>query len=174
MKQKMAKKNNELEVVAESKFDGRLLPLFGTNLLQVLVIVIMAAIGAAIAVALGSVSIVDNSIKFATNMSNVKVILGYVAVGVFTFIGICWANIIFIKWDTKHVVISGQRLQFKAGALNLFFNIIKWIILSVITLGIYTLWLYIKIRKWMVKHTVSSAEESEDDACNPQVSYYSV
>ena len=148
----MAKKNKELEVVAESKFDGRLLTLFGTNLLQVLVIALMAGIGAAIA--------------YALNFN----VVGIVVLAVFAYIGVCWSNILFIKWDTKHTVISGQRLQFKAGALNLFFNYIKWIFLTVITCGIYGLWLYIKVRKWMVKHTVSSPEEEDQG----DVSYYTV
>ena len=163
----MAKKNTQPEVVAESKWDGRLLTLIGTSILQFLAIALMIGIGAGIAFALGA---------FNAEADATMAIVGYVVMAVFAMIGICWADIIFIKWDTKHTVISGQRLKFKAGALNLFFNIIKWTFLTVITLGIYSFWLWIKVRKWMVKHTVSFPEETEEEGnvVEPQITYYTV
>ena len=150
----MAKKNKELVVEAVSKFDGRLLPLWGTYLLQILALGVMAGIGAAIAIVL----------EFN--------LIGIVALCVFAGIGYCWACIIGSKWWTKHTVISGQRMKFKASALNLFFNIIKWTFLTVITVGIYSLWMPIKVQKWATKHTVSSPEEDEYGYAAPQITYY--
>lgn len=70
-------------------------------------------------------------------------------------IGICysWAVCMVYRWETRHTVIDGRRLEFDGTALGLFGLWIKWWILSIITLGIYGFWVYISIRKWKVKHT---------------------
>ena len=151
----MAKKQHKTEVVAESKWDGRLLTLIGISLVELLVIAVMAVAGYFIANAIAP--------DFA--------IIGAV---VFGAVGECWACIIHIKWDTKHTVISGQRLKFKANTFNLICNIIKWTFLTIITLGIYALWMPIKVRKWEVKHTVSEMEENAYGAAAPQITYYTV
>ena len=57
------------------------------------------------------------------------------------------------NWEIKHTVINGQRLYFDGTALQLFGNWIKWFLLCVITLGIYSFWVQIAIRKWKTKHT---------------------
>lgn len=58
-----------------------------------------------------------------------------------------------INWKVKHTVIDGHRLYFDGTAIQLFGNWIKWLILTVITLGIYSLWLNIKLEQWITKHT---------------------
>ncbi len=158
----MAKKK-ELVAGAQSKWDGRLLTLIGTYLLMVLVLAIFVGAGVGIAVAIGA---------FAENAETLMLVLGIVAIAVLGLIGWCWALVIFIKWDTKHMVVSGQRLRFTASTINLFFNILKWTFLSVITAGIYALWLPIKVRKWQVKHMVSSPEEDDYGYAQPEVNYY--
>ncbi|NLM76809.1 MAG: DUF898 domain-containing protein, partial [Ruminococcaceae bacterium] len=55
--------------------------------------------------------------------------------------------------EAKHTVINGRRLAFDGTAFQLFGSWIKWLLLSFITLGIYTFWLGIKLKKWKVKHT---------------------
>ena len=50
-----------------------------------------------------------------------------------------------INWKVKHTVIDGHRLYFDGTAMQLFGNWIKWLILTVITLGIYSFWLNIKL-----------------------------
>lgn len=50
-----------------------------------------------------------------------------------------------INWKVKQTVIDGQRLYFDGTAMQLFGNWIKWLILTVITLGIYSFWLNIKL-----------------------------
>ncbi|WP_155833304.1 DUF898 family protein [Butyrivibrio sp. WCD3002] len=57
------------------------------------------------------------------------------------------------NWEIKHTVINGRRLQFSGSAIGLFGNWIKWLILSIITLGIYGFWVGIKLIKWKVSHT---------------------
>lgn len=70
-------------------------------------------------------------------------------------LGICypWAVCMVYRWETRHTVIDGHRLEFDGTALGLFGLWLKWWILSIITLGIYGFWVCISIRKWKVKHT---------------------
>jgi uncharacterized membrane protein YjgN (DUF898 family) len=80
-------------------------------------------------------------------------ILGFLVTAL-TF-GICfpWAITMIYSWEASHTVINGQRLAFKGTALGLFGNWIKWLFLTIITLGIYSFWLFIAIQKWRVKNT---------------------
>ena len=57
------------------------------------------------------------------------------------------------NWEIKHTVIEGKRLKFDGTAMQLFGNWIKWLLLCIITFGIYSLWVSIAIKKWKVKHT---------------------
>ena len=57
------------------------------------------------------------------------------------------------NWEIKHTVIEGRRLRFDGSAFQLFGNWIKWLLLCIITLGIYLFWVDIAIKKWKAKHT---------------------
>lgn len=72
----------------------------------------------------------------------------------FTF-GICypWALCMVYGWKINHTVINGRRLKFKGTAIGLFGNWIKWFLLIIITLGIYSFWVGIALEKWKVKNT---------------------
>ena len=48
------------------------------------------------------------------------------------------------RWIAKHTIIDGQQLVFDGTGLQLFGNYIKWILLTIITLGIYSFWLILK------------------------------
>ena len=73
------------------------------------------------------------------------------------------------RWETKHTVINGHRLKFDGTALQLFGNWIKWLLLTIITLGIYGFWVCIKIKKWTTKHTHFEAPiPSHDPVDAPQ------
>lgn len=80
-------------------------------------------------------------------------ILGFL-VTTLTF-GICypWAVCMVYGWRINHTVVEGKRLQFNGKALGLFGNWIKWLLLCIITLGIYSFWLMISLEKWKVKNT---------------------
>jgi uncharacterized membrane protein YjgN (DUF898 family) len=56
-------------------------------------------------------------------------------------------------WEMNHTIINGKRLKFNGKAVSLFGHWILWIFLSIITLGIYILWLNIALKKWIVKNT---------------------
>ena len=169
----MAKKEKEL-VVSESKWDGRLLTLIGRVLLQVIVFGIFAAVGFVVA----TNNIIGKGGPWIEDIQNpVNLVLVIVGAAIIGF-GFCWAAIIGIKYNVKHTVISDQRMQFKAGTFNLFFNCIKWVFLTVITIGIYGLWVPVKVKQWKAKHTVSYPEEveaeEEENVVEYPITYYTV
>ena len=59
---------------------------------------------------------------------------------VFT-LGICapWGICMMYNWKIKHTVIDGKRLYFDGTAMQLFGHWIKWLLLTIITLGIWFL-----------------------------------
>ena len=131
--------------VNNSVFTGRLLNLIGTWIVMILIIGIMAGAAAALVVVVGGVG------AEGTEMGVMQFAL--IAVGAFlVLLGLAAAEIRFIKWDTKHTVISGNSIKFNGNAFQLLGNCIKWTFLTIITVGIYALWLPIKVRKWKVKH----------------------
>ena len=69
--------------------------------------------------------------------------------------GICypWALCMIYGWKINHTVIEGRRLKFNGTAVGLFGNWIKWLLLIVVTFGIYGFWVHIKLEQWKVKNT---------------------
>jgi len=88
-------------------------------------------------------------------------LLGMIGIGIlqgliitFTLgLGLPWAVCLKQRWIAKHTVIDGRRLIFDGTAWQLFGSYIKWFLLTVITLGIYSFWLNIKMKQWVVSHT---------------------
>ena len=70
-------------------------------------------------------------------------------------LGICYpfAVCMIQSWEAKHTVINGKRLAFDGTGGQLMGHYIKWFLLSIVTLGIYSFWLHINMKKWIVKHT---------------------
>ena len=68
-------------------------------------------------------------------------------------IGLPWAVCIKANWYAKHTTIDGHQVVFDGTGGQLFGNYIKWLLLTLITLGIYGFWLSIKMKQWVVKHT---------------------
>ena len=56
------------------------------------------------------------------------------------------------RWIYASTVINGYRLKFTGTGAGLFGKYILWNFLSIITFGIFALWLPIKYQKWEVKH----------------------
>lgn len=144
----MAKKN-KVAKVNNSVFNGRLLNLVGTWILMILIIGIMAGVGVALVIAVGNVDV--NNLE-TLDLSNPLILALIVVAAFLLLLGLAWAAIRFMKWETKHTIISGNRVKFNANAFQLLGNCFKWTFLSIITLFIYALWLPIKVRKWKVKH----------------------
>ncbi|MBE6978222.1 MAG: DUF898 domain-containing protein [Ruminococcaceae bacterium] len=57
------------------------------------------------------------------------------------------------RWIAKHTYIDGRQLVFDGKGSQLFGSYIKWFLLCIVTLGIYSFWLDIKMKQWVVKHT---------------------
>ncbi len=73
-------------------------------------------------------------------------------------LGAPWAICMREGWIAKHTVLDGRALTFDGTGGQLFGNYIKWFLLTVITFGIYGLWLGIKMKQWTVKHTHFAGE----------------
>ena len=67
-------------------------------------------------------------------------------------LGVPWVVCRSMKWDSEHQIIDGRRIYFDGNAAQLFGNWIKWVLLTVVTLGIYSILIPIKKQAWIVKH----------------------
>lgn len=56
------------------------------------------------------------------------------------------------RWQCKHTFIEGRRLKFTGTGVGLFGNWLKWVLLILVTLGIYSFWVAPKVTKWIVEH----------------------
>lgn len=72
---------------------------------------------------------------------------------------VCWKQ----RWECKHTYIDGKRLVFDGKATQLFGKYIIWILLSLVTLGIYLFWLSVKKKKWITKHTHIVTDETAQE-----------
>jgi len=70
-------------------------------------------------------------------------------------LGICYpfALVLRQRWRCKHTYIDGRRLIFVGTAMSLFGNWVKWLLLSIVTLGIYLFWVAPRVHKWVVENT---------------------
>jgi len=70
-------------------------------------------------------------------------------------LGICYpfALVLGQRWRAKHSYIDGQRLMFTGSAWGLFGNWIKWLLLIIVTVGIYGFWVGPRIARWKWEHT---------------------
>ncbi len=70
-------------------------------------------------------------------------------------LGICFpfALVLRQRWRAKHSYIDGRRLIFTGSAWRLFANWIKWLLLSIVTLGVYAFWVGPRVAKWVWEHT---------------------
>ena len=62
-----------------------------------------------------------------------------------------WAS--FMSWRLSNTFIEGRRLRFDGTGSQLFGNYIVWWLLTIVTLGIYGLWVPVKLEQWQSKHT---------------------
>jgi len=64
-----------------------------------------------------------------------------------------YALVLRQRWRAKHTFINGHRLVFLGTGIGLFGLWIKWLLLTIVTLGIYLLWVVPRIQKWVVENT---------------------
>lgn len=155
----MANKQQNVNAMKDSNFDGGLLGLIGTNLLALLAFLASVAVGAIVLVVafLFGDDLLGKLIKNA-NLLKIGTLALYVVGGVLALLGVLHGlaamTTISLRWTMRHTEINGRRLKFDGKARQLMGNYIKWFLLTVITLTIYAWWLPIKQKKWEVKHTV--------------------
>lgn len=75
-------------------------------------------------------------------------------------IGTPWAVCKYHSWKSSHTVINGRRLKFVGTPGDFFKIFIKCFLLTIITCGIYSIWLYVAEEKWVAKN------KTLDDAPN--------
>ena len=99
--------------------------------------------------------------------------LDLIAISVITLgFGYPWACCLFMNWETSHTVVNGKRLKFTGTGLELFKKYIIWFLLTLVTLGIFGFWMWIKVKRWTVEHTVfedSSADYQQSPVVYNQV-----
>ena len=67
-------------------------------------------------------------------------------------IGAPWGACMIYSYQINHTVYNGKRLRFEGTGGDLFVNIFKWVLLSIITLGIYTLFIPVRKTKWVISN----------------------
>lgn len=60
----------------------------------------------------------------------------------------CW----YLRWKYRNTVVGGYRLKFNGTGGQLFGKWILWCLLCIVTIGIFTIWLPVKLLKWETKH----------------------
>ena len=79
-------------------------------------------------------------------------ILAFLIIGVTLGIATPWAKCMLYSYQFKHTVYNGKRLKFEGTGGDLFVNTFKWVFFSIITLGIYLLFVPVKKTKWVISN----------------------
>jgi uncharacterized membrane protein YjgN (DUF898 family) len=80
-------------------------------------------------------------------------LLGFV-ITLFT-LGLCYpfALVLMERWRAKHSWIEGRQLVFTGSAWGLFGMWWKWLLLIIVTLGIYSFWVTPRLFRWKWENT---------------------
>ncbi|MBQ3133595.1 MAG: DUF898 family protein [Clostridia bacterium] len=70
------------------------------------------------------------------------------------FVGFAWSNIIRLRWERKHTVVDSRRLSFEGTVGTFFLKYLLWGFLTIITLGIYGLFVPVKNLKLEAENTL--------------------
>lgn len=82
---------------------------------------------------------------------------------------ICWKE----KWVAKHTYINGRQLAFDGNGAQLWGRFMLWVLLSVITLGIYyIICVKVAMEKWRTKHTHFADSAETKDENGKSLSYF--
>lgn len=79
-------------------------------------------------------------------------ILAFLIIGVTLGIATPWAKCMLYSYQFKHTVYNGKRLKFEGTGGDLFFNAFKWVFFTIITLGIYLIFVPVKKTKWVISN----------------------
>ena len=56
-------------------------------------------------------------------------------------------------WEQRHKVYCKRRCNFDGTAAELFGTWVLCMLLTIVTLGIYSFWVPLKVKRWQIKHT---------------------
>ena len=57
------------------------------------------------------------------------------------------------RWETEHTYIEGKQLEFTGDPFELFSKYIIWWFLTLITFGIYSVVIPVRLKQWETEHT---------------------
>ena len=70
----------------------------------------------------------------------------------------------YMRWEVKNTYINGRKLAFDGKGGQLFGKYILWLVLCVITLGIYAIFVMpLNLVRWQTKHTYFEGERAPDE-----------
>ena len=63
-----------------------------------------------------------------------------------------WGACMIYSYQINHTVYNGKRLKFEGTGGDLFVNAFKWVLLSIVTLGIYVLFIPVRKTQWVISN----------------------
>ena len=75
-------------------------------------------------------------------------VLSFLISAITLTIGAPWGKCMVMSYKVNHTVLNGKRLKFNGTGGSLFVQRFKWFLLTIITLGVYSLWVPVKEKKW--------------------------
>ncbi len=64
-----------------------------------------------------------------------------------------FALVLLERRKAKHSYVDGRQVVFTGSAWGLLGNWIKWLLLSIVTFGVYLFWVERRVQRWMWEHT---------------------
>lgn len=77
-------------------------------------------------------------------------VLGFLITVITLGIGKPWAECMLLGYQYNHTVYNGKRLKFEGKGGDLFVNYFKWILFTIITLGIYLFFIPVRKKQWEI------------------------
>lgn len=78
--------------------------------------------------------------------------LSVITLGLYPILGFATTRI--LRWQYAHTILpTGQRLEYRGDSIDLFFEQFLTIFFSILTLGIYSFWGYVRVRRYIISHT---------------------
>ncbi len=75
-----------------------------------------------------------------------------ITLGLYAILG--FASTRLLRWEYAHTILpTGQRLDYRGDAIDLFFENFLMIFFSILTLGIFAFWGYVNVRRYILSHT---------------------
>lgn len=72
----------------------------------------------------------------------------------FTFgLAFPWVYAAFHRWLAENTRIDGRQLVFEGTGSGLFWPYLLWLVLTFVTFGIYSFWLFKNLTAWRVRRT---------------------